>query len=81
MKLRDYIREKSGWIILMILQLILLVLMGKVFQVNPAYIISVVFFEVVIFVCFLTVDFRKKSIFYNDMLDKLEEAFDRWIER
>lgn len=79
MKLRDYIREKSGWIILMILQLVLLVLMGKVFSVNPAYIISVVFFEVVISVCFLTVDFRKKSIFYNDMLDKLGELDKKYL--
>lgn len=72
MKLGDYIREKSGWLICILFQLLLVILLGMAIQVNKAYIISVVFLEVFVVVFAIGADFRKKSIFYNDMLDKLD---------
>lgn len=72
MKLGDYIREKSAWIICILFELILVILLGMAIQVNKAYIISVVFLEVFVVIFTMGADFRKKSIFYNDMLAKLE---------
>lgn len=79
MKLKDYIGEKSGWIILIFLQFVLLVMLGRVFRVNTAYIISVVFFEVAVLVSYMIIEYRKKSFFYRDMLRKLEELDKKYL--
>lgn len=72
MKLGDYIRERSGWIICIIFELFLVILLGMALQVNTAYIISAVFLEVFVLVFGMGAEFRRKSIFYDDMLEKLE---------
>lgn len=71
MRLRDYIREKSGWILCIFFQLLLVVLLGMALQVNSAYIISVVFLEIFVVILAMGTDFRKKSSFYNNMWERL----------
>ncbi|MCM1244015.1 MAG: ATP-binding protein [Roseburia sp.] len=53
-------------------QLFLVITLGIAFQVTRAYVISVVFLEIFVVIFIMGIDFRKKSVFYNDMLDKLE---------
>lgn len=72
MKLGDYIREKSGWIICFVLQLLLVITLGNAFRINASYLIFVVLLEVVPFVTALGMDYQKRSNFYNDMLHKLD---------
>lgn len=73
MKAGDYIREKSGWLICFAVQLLLVVLFGKAFQIHTPYLILVVFLEVIPFVIVLGMDYQRRSKFYNDMFGKLNE--------
>lgn len=75
----DYLREKSGWMICGFLELVFIVILGMAFEIHSAYIVSVVFLQVVVNSIFFVMDYQKRSIFYNDMLAKLEELDQKYL--
>ncbi len=75
----DYLREKSGWMICSFLELVFVMILGIAFEIHAAYIVFVVFLQVVVNSIFCVMEYRKKRVFYNDMLAKLEELDQKYL--
>lgn len=79
MKMSDYLREKSGWLAGGFLELMIIIALGKAFEISSVYVVCVVFLQVVGNGLFLVIEYRKKSRFYNDMSAKLEELDQKYL--
>lgn len=79
MKLKNYLREKIGWLVGMLVQLAVIVLLGRLFQVNAFYIGTIIFFELSILTAYICTDFLKKRKFYNDILGKINELDKKYL--
>lgn len=71
MKIKDYLREKSGWLVCTLLTTVCIVLFGMAFRVHSVYLVFAVFLQFGVNGIFFALDYRKKSAFYNDMMEKL----------
>lgn len=79
MKLKNYLREKIGWLVGILVQLAVIVLLGRLFQVNAFYIGTIIFFELSILTAYICTDFLKKRKFYNDILGKINELDKKYL--
>lgn len=79
MSLKDYLWEKIGWIASVLIQLAIVIALGKLFQANAFYVGTIVFFELVILLSYLCLNFYKKQKFYNDLLTKLNELDKKYL--
>lgn len=79
MSLKDYLWEKIGWIASVLIQLAIVIALGKLFQANAFYVGTIVFFELVILLSYLCLNFYKKQKFYNDLQTKLNELDKKYL--
>lgn len=79
MKLKNYLREKIGWLVGILVRLVVIVLLGRLFQVNAFYIGTIIFFELFILTAYICTDFLKKRKFYNDILGKINELDKKYL--
>lgn len=79
MSLKDYVREKMGWMCGAAVQLLLLAAVGRALQVNSSYIVAVIVLEVLIFGLMWGMEFQKRRSFYNDMFQKLYELDKKFL--
>lgn len=79
MRLKSYLWEKIGWLAAILVQLVIIVLLGRLFQVNSFYVGTIVFLELSILTAYICTDFLKKSRFYNDITGKINELDKKYL--
>ncbi len=79
MSLKSYLWEKMGWIVGILIQLAVVIALGRLFRANSFYIGTIVFFELVILISYVCYNFYKKQKFYNDLLTKLNELDKKYL--
>lgn len=79
MKLRDYLRDRAGWIAGILFELIIILVFGMVIQINTSYLTAIALFQIFTVVCLMGFEFQKKQAFYNDVLRKLDELDKKFL--
>lgn len=79
MTLKQFLREKVGWIFGIVFQLFLVTVFGKAFQVNSSFLVCVHFMEIVVLFLMWGNDFQKRRAFYNDMQKKLDDLDKKYL--
>lgn len=79
MRFKSYLWEKIGWLAAVLVQLVVIVLLGRLFQVNSFYVGTIVFLELSILTAYICTDFLKKSRFYNDITGKISELDKKYL--
>ncbi len=79
MTLKQFLREKVGWIFGIAFQLFLVTVFGKAFQVNSSFLACVYFMELLVLFLMWGNDFQKRRAFYNDMQKKLDDLDKKYL--
>lgn len=79
MTLKQFLREKVGWIFGIVFQLFLVTVFGKAFQVNSSFLVCVYFMELLVLFLMWGNDFQKRRAFYNDMQRKLDDLDKKYL--
>lgn len=79
MRGRDFLKEKAGWIVILLLQMLLVALIGFALEVHAFFWGSTVFLEVVVLAVMWGSEYQKKSAFYGELFHNLEELDKKYL--
>lgn len=79
MRGRDFLKEKAGWITILLLQMLLVALIGFALKVHTFFWGSVVFLETVVLVVMWVSEYQKKKVFYGKLFYNLEELDKKYL--
>ncbi len=79
MRGRDFLKEKAGWIIILLIQMLLVALIGTALGVHAFFGGSTVFLEMVVLTVMWVCEYQKKSAFYGELFHNLEELDKKYL--
>lgn len=79
MRGRDFLKEKAGWIAILLLQMLLIALIGFALEVHAFFWGSALFLEAVILAVMWVSEYQKKNAFYRELFQSLEELDKKYL--
>lgn len=79
MRRRDFLKEKAGWIVILLLQMLLMILIGLALGVHAFFWGSAVFLEMVVLTVMWVCEYQKKNDFYGELFQNLEELDKKYL--
>lgn len=75
----EFFKEKAGWIVILLVQMLLVALIGAALGVHAFFWGSAVFLEIVVLAVMWVSEYQKKNAFYGKLFQSLEELDKKYL--